>query len=180
MANYRTIDYAKMIFETLRSPLSVTKVYFVAGVQYGGVLSILYRYCVCCIWPFQNWWNNFETYRIKKKYIAYCKWETGHVTNLLNFLYDNTQKRIYISFKIYTNIFVPSLYYESTVLVPAFAAGVQSLTRVPSIANDGSGRAGVIINVPNSIYIDPIVMADLVSTIEQIKLTGIDYIIQSI
>ena len=85
---FRTIKYSKMTFETLRSYFSVNA---------SGQLSILYKFVFSCLYPLQSVFDNYDTFRIKKQIIASCKWQIGQLTNVLNYFFDPTLKRIHIN-----------------------------------------------------------------------------------
>lgn len=101
---YKTIEYGKMLYETLGNYFSVNVF---------GNLSILYRFLLSCLYTLQPEWDSFETWRFNKKLIANCKWQIGQLTNVLNYYFDNTQKRIYITQRALLNTFAPTIAYES-------------------------------------------------------------------
>ena len=59
-------------------------------------------------------WDSFEVWRANNKIIANCKWQIGQLTNVLNYYFDSTYSRIYITQKALLNIFSPIIAFEST------------------------------------------------------------------
>ncbi len=84
----KAINYALMLFETLRN-------YFSVNIR--GGLSILYRYIYSCIQVLQPQWDNYDTFRKNKRTIAYCKWQRGQLQNTLNALFDAIENRITVT-----------------------------------------------------------------------------------
>lgn len=169
MSQFKTIDYAMMNFEAVRNFHAVNK---------AGFLSIEYKYTLSMIWPLQNSFNDFDTWRRAKQIIANCKWTIGQVTNVLNYFFDTDLKRIYISQKRLTNLFAPIINYESTTFAPTIANESDSFA--PNINENGTALAEVSIHVPTSIFTDQLIMSQLISVVEQIKITGLYYIIEEI
>lgn len=159
-----------MLFETLGAYHSVNA---------AGQLSYLYKFCLCCLYVLQTPFNNFDLWRIRKLLIAQCRWEIGQLTNVLNILYDPTQKRITIGQSISVNVYVPNIDEgESTIFVPNIDEGESSVF-VPNI-DETINSSTVTFYVPASIYSDPATMSLLVSDIEQIRWKGILYQIVSL
>jgi hypothetical protein len=175
---FRSINYARMLYEALRNYLSVTKVYFVDGTQYGGLLSDLYKYLLSCLYMLQSPWDSFEIWRAEKYIIANCKWQIGQLTNVLNYFFDSIQLRIYITQSRTLNLFAPTIAYESTTYAPTIA--YESTTYASMITEATSVIAGVNFHVPSDVFNDPIAMGQLISVIEQVKITGINYVITEI
>ena len=123
----RKIDYSKMLYSTLGAYFSINA---------SGLISILYKYLLCILWPLQLAFNTFDVWRHKKQLIAYCDWKIGQLINLLNYLYDPIQNRIYISQSNLTGLFVPDLDYESYL----FDTDIDS---TPLTASDSLGVEGI-------------------------------------
>ena len=123
----KNINYAKMLYSTMGRYFSINS---------SGQLSRLYKYCLCLLWPFQLMFNTFDAFRRKKILIAYCNWQVGQLTNLLNNLYDPVQKRIYISQAGLLGLMEPDIDYESTV----FANDIDAS---PLTSSDSLGVAGI-------------------------------------
>lgn len=162
MSQYRTIYYPKMLYESLRNYYSINS---------DGQLSVLYKILLCCLWPLQLRWNDYETFRQNKLIIANTKWQLGQLTNVLNYLFTTTE--IYITQAVQPTINVPTIFYESETMAPTIT--YESDVKVPTIDNAYNIIAIVTIHVPTSIYTDSNKMSELVSIIEQIIITGITY-----
>lgn len=169
MPQFKTIDYSMINYEAVRNFHAVNR---------AGFLSIEYRYTLACIYPLQDTFNNFDTWRQAKKIIAQCKWTIGQLTNVLNYFFDNVQNRIYISQQRISNVFVPIIAYESDVFVPEISS--ESTVFAPNINDAGTVLAQVTFHVPSDVYNDSLVMNQLIIVIEQIKISGFSYAIVEI
>lgn len=166
MAVFKTIDYGRMNYEALRNFHSVNR---------SGFLSIEYRYTLSMVYPLQDYFNGFDTWRRAKKIIAQCKWTIGQVTNVLNYFFDNNLKRIYLTQQRLDNLFAPVIAYESITFAPVIAE--ESTAYAPSINDTATVLAEVTIHVPSDVYSNPLLMSQLISVVDQIKITGFVYII---
>jgi hypothetical protein len=161
MLQFRKIDYSKMLYESLRAYFSVNS---------SGQLSILYKFLFSCLYPLQPAFNNYDTFRIKKKIIAGCKWQIGQLTNVLNYFFDPDSSRIYITQSTITILSAPVFEETTAIFAPVF----EETTSVFAPVFSGlSARSNVTFWVPNSVN-----MSELISVIEQIKINGIPYQIQ--
>src|ERR1035437_8948808 len=162
MANiFKSVNYGKMLYETLRNYYSVNS---------SGELSILYKYMACFVAPMQGPFDQMDIDRIKARLIAQCEWQIGQLTNVLNYLYDTTLKRIYIGQS--TVLPVSSTTFAYTAIINSFvfneissAGGLQM-----RVFGDKSTVTLVAINVPSSVNIP-----EITATINQIRLQGIPY-----
>jgi hypothetical protein len=138
-------------------------------------MSIFYRYLLCCLYVLQHPWDAFNLWREREKIIAGCKYEIGQLTNVLNYFFDSTLNRIYITQEGYLNVFVPTFTHAYTP-PPADESDVFVLTFGTPIMNNE-----VLIHVPAPYY-TPLTSeyTALVGVIEQIKITGLNYQIVSI
>jgi len=164
MAVFKTIHYGSTNYEGMRNFMAINK---------AGFLSILYRYTLALVYPLQVPFNDFHTWREAKKIIAQCKWTIGQVTNVLNYFFDASLARIYITQTRIDNLFAPVIAYESTTYAPTIAE--ESTAYAPCIQDVSTVLAIVAIHVPSDIYTDAIILAQLVSVVEQIKITGFTY-----
>ena len=164
MVRFKTINISRLLYESMRAYHSVNT---------NGQLSFLYKFALCCLYPFQTPFNQFDLWRRRELLIASCKWQVGQLTNVLNMLYDSTLKRIYINQNSAGYIFAPNLMdSESDIFAPniddansrIFASNINDNPLVGTIA---------AIYVPFEIY--SISLAQIISDIEQIKLSGINY-----
>ena len=162
MSLFRKIDYSKMLLESLRNYFSVNK---------AGNLSILYRVCLAILYPLQLAWNDLETYRAKIWLISQCKWQLGQLQNVLRILYDNTNT-LYITQAVTGYIFAPTFANESNIYEPTFAS---ESTIYEKAFNDLSLRQEVIFNIPSALASNTALYNDFISTIEKIRLLGINY-----
>jgi hypothetical protein len=168
---FKKIDYSRMLRETLRAYHSVNA---------AGQLSIMYKFCLCCLYPLQAPFNAFDNWRIRTLLIAQCKWQMGQLKNVLNMLYDPTLKRVYITQAQPIYVFAPNIdEAESTVYAPNIDEG-ESIVYAPNIDDPTLYSDQVTIFIPASIYASPTLMSQLVSDIEQIKFAGTLYLIQPI
>ena len=152
-----------MLMESLRA-------YF--AVNAAGQVSILYKFLLCCLYPLQPTFNNYDTFRIKKKIIAGCKWQIGQLTNVLNYFFDPVYKRIYISQSTVTNVNAPVFEETTAILAPVFE---ETTSIFAPIFSGLSARSNVTFFVPNTVN-----MSELISIIEQIKINGIPYQISTL
>jgi len=163
MPQFKTIDYGKMIYETLRA-------YF--AVNSDGNISLIYKFIAAVLQPLQAPFDNYDQFRINNALIASCKWQIGQLTNVLNYLYDKTLHRIFITqssiFPISDPIFAyPAIHSDSDFGSPAL---IQE-----RVFGDRATQSLVTINIPNTVNVPAIT-----ATVEQIKLQGIPYIINVI
>lgn len=167
MSQYRAIDYPKMLYETLRNYFSINA---------AGELSYLFKILLSCLWPLKISWDSFVTYRNNKLIIANTKYQVGQLINVLNYLYDPTLKRIYISQAVKALTYVPSINYESTVFAPSIT--YESTIQLSSITNSYNVLTAVSFCVPSDVYNTS--LSQITSTIEQIRILGLTYQITSV
>jgi hypothetical protein len=158
MPNFKHINYGRVLYETLRAYYSVNS---------AGDMSILYRYLIAILNVLQKPFDGYELYRNKEAIIASCKWQIGQLTNVLNFLYDPTLSRIFITQSIILPIADPTFVYAPYNFDTVFAEDPAVFERT---FKDRAASTLVTINVPTGVNI-----SDLTATVEQIKLTGIPY-----
>lgn len=158
MFQYRIIEYNKMLYESLRAYFSVNS---------SDRISIMYKFCAACLQLLQGPFDLYDEQRKKNYLIASCKWQIGQLTNLLNYLYDRTLSRIFITQSIVTVISDVTFEYEPIHWDDVFENDPlvfeQGFFDRVSISN-------VVINVPMGVDI-----SDITATIEQIRLQGIPY-----
>lgn len=158
MPNFRKILYGRLLYETLRSYYSVNST---------GNLSILYKYLLAIVQVMQATFDGYDAYRTKEAIIAACKWQIGQLTNVLNYLYDNTLNRIFITQSAIADVADPTFAYPPVNFDTVFAENPEVFER---IFTDRVSTTLVTINVPVGVNV-----SDLTATVEQIKLTGIVY-----
>jgi hypothetical protein len=160
MPNFRKIDYGRLLYETLRSYYSVNA---------DGNVTIAFKYLLAIISPLQAPFVGYDIYRTKEAIIANCKWQIGQLTNVLNYLYDSSLNRIFITQSVILPVVDPTFAYDPDNFDTVF-------TEAPAIFertfNDRVAQTLVTINVPIGVNI-----SDLTATVEQIKLIGIKYVI---
>lgn len=159
MPNFKKIEYGRLLYETLRAYYSVNS---------SGDISILFKYLLACIQPLQAPFDGYDTYRTKEAIIANCKWQIGQLTNVLNYLYDNIQNRIFITQSTISRITDPTFAYAPYNFDETFSDSPPAIFE--RTFSDRFTITKVTINVPVGTNI-----SDLTATIEQIKLIGIDY-----
>jgi len=158
-SRFRKIDYPKMLYETLRGYFSVTDV---------GKINTLYKYCAALIQPLIGPFNIFSSKRIVDGLIANSPWQIGQVTNVLNYLYDDTLKRIFITQSHQAITSATTFYYNAVVNAGTFGNDPLQLRTF----FDKGGFVPVVINVPAGLNLSLII-----ATIEQMRLQGISYTI---
>lgn len=177
MKQFRVIQYGKLLFEGLRNYFSVNS---------NGLLSILYRYLLSCIYPMQQPIDDFSVWRTNKKLIAGCYYQIGQLTNLLNFLFDSTQNRIYITQAGAGLLFVPTLndgnLLADMTFAPTLTDGVvlSDMTLAPTFNDTNYSFTQAIIWLPSDIYNDAAILQQITALVEQVKIQGLFYNIQQI
>lgn len=163
MADFRNINYGKVLYEALRN-------YFAVNMQ--GDLTILYKYMAAVVQPLQQPFDAYVLFRTREALIASCKFQIGQLTNVLNFLFDNLLKRIFITQSAVSVIADPIFQYAPVNFDSDFATA--PVQYEPNF-NDRTNQSLTIINAPLSVD-----LAELTAVIEQIRLKGIPYkIVQS-
>lgn len=160
MPLFKNINYGKMLYEALRGYFSVNA---------AGEMSILYRFCAACIAPLQGPFDAYAAQRQINEIIANCKFQIGQLTNVLNYLYDSVQNRIFITQSAIQTLSAPEFNYVTTMQTQEFDTPA---TRQAREFNDSVATTAVIFNVPVGISIPAIT-----ATIEQIKIDGPPYTI---
>ena len=154
MAIFKNITIYKILLESLRS-------YFTVNSK--GILSELYKFCLCCVYVLQTPFNNFDTWRKRELLIAGCKWQYGQLAYVLNFLYNT----IYITIGAAgSTLFAPNIEDAGSTL---FA---------PNIGEINNVTGPVIINIPTAIV--NTYKSQIIADLNQIVLPGINYTINPI
>lgn len=159
--NFKNINYGRMLFESLRK-------YF--AVNSDNDISIIYRYLAAFVALFQVPFETFTTFRNKEALIANCKWQIGQLTNVLNYIYDVTLSRIFITQSVLNIIADPTFQYTPIHSDGTFAMAV-SINE--SGFTDRVGETIVAINIPSDVATAS--LSDLTATVNQINLSGIPY-----
>jgi hypothetical protein len=158
MPNFKKIHYGRVLYETLRAYYSVNS---------SGNISQLYKYLLAIIQVMQAPFDGYDIYRTKESIIANCKWQVGQLTNVLNYLYDPTLNRIFITQSILLPVADPTFSYPPDNFDTVFDEDPEIFERT---FTDRAASTLVIINVPTGLSV-----SDITATVEQIKLTGIPY-----
>lgn len=147
-----------MLYETLRAYYSVNS---------AGKINWLYKYCACLLQPIIAPLEAYEAERIINGLIANSKFQIGQLTNVLNYLYDNTLNRIYITQGFYMQT-VARNFNEPPI---AFA---RNFGEAPIIFARNFGEKPKLINavihVPFSAN-----LSQLTATVAQMALEGLAY-----
>lgn len=159
MAKFRNIHFGKLLYETLRGYFSVNT---------SGNISILYKFLLAIVQVLQNPFDAYVVYRTKESIISNCKWQIGQLTNVLNYLYDPSLSRIFITQSVIVAIADPTFSYPPIHFDKTFADSPPSIFE--RTFGDRVATTLVTINVPAGTNI-----SDLTATVEQIKLQGINY-----
>lgn len=165
MSRFRTIDYGKMLYETLRA-------YFSVNAQ--GEMSLLYKFCAAIVAPIQKPFDNYNTYRINAALIASCKWQIGQLTNVLNYLYDNTLSRIFIGQSVVSTVSDPTFVYPPVNYDDVFANAYLINERE---FGDSLNISTVSINIPVTVAASS--LSQITATLQLIRLEGIQYVINT-
>lgn len=158
MAKFRNINYGKLLFEAMRAYFAVNMV---------GDLSILYNYLAALVQPLQAPFDSYQVFRTREALIASCKWQIGQLTNVLNFLYDNLLKRIFITQNTVGILSDPLFQYAPVHFDSDFGTLPMQFERT---FTDRANQSIVTINTPLSVD-----LSDITATIEQIRVSGIPY-----
>lgn len=164
MANgFKNINYGRQLYESLRAYYAVNS---------SGSITGMYKFLIAILQVLQAPFDGYNAYRNKEALIASCKWQIGQLTNVLNYLYDPIQNRIFITQSTISRIDDPTFAYAPYNFDKTFSDSPPAIFE--RTFNDRSAITNVIINVPAGSNI-----TDLIATVEQIKLSGIEYTIQT-
>lgn len=154
------INYSKFLFESLRA-------YF--AVNASGLLSLLYRYLLSCLYPLQTRFDSYAQWRNTFYLISNCKWQTGQLTNVLNRLFDPINESIYITLLGLSSL-QASVYGEVT---NAFATVYDEIpAAISPVYGEGLTQYLVVIHVPTNVFLN---LSNITSVVEQIKISGVNY-----
>lgn len=146
-----------MLRETLTTALSINKVY---------APTWMYKFCAACLSVLVQPWTLFDAFRQKEWLVASCMCQVGQLTNVLNYLYDNVQNRIYITQAVATPQFLMQFAYPPE----GYASDFGSAPLLFLEPFGGVLETVVTINVPASADV-----VDLTAIVAQIMLEGIVY-----
>ena len=154
---YRHVDFPVVLYESLRAYYSVNS---------EGKANWLYKLCAANIQPMQSPWNTYESLRATNGLIAGGKFQIGDLTNILNYLYDNTLNRIFIT----------QGFYEQTV-VREFGSAIafgRKFGETPIIFarefGDPVKFVGAVIHVPAASNV-----SQITATVAQMAIQGLVY-----
>jgi hypothetical protein len=172
MLQFRTINYGRMIYESLRA-------YF--ALNSNNLLSKLYKFVFACLYPLQPVWSEYNSFRTRADIIANCKYQIGQITNVLNYLFDNSLNRIYITQSKVQQISDPTFGNTPMNFDGAFgwaSSVVDSISKTGPIGEPvfggSSSGTNVVFMIPSDLNTSAIQAA-----IEQIKINGTNYVIQT-
>lgn len=154
---FRSIDYGKMLLETLRSYYSVNAL---------GKVNNFYKYMACLIQPLIPVFNDYATQRTLNGLIANCYWQIGQATNVLNYLYDNIEKRIFITQSSQNPVSATTFGYTATLQAGIFGEFPAQMRTF----DDKADQNIVTIHIPNTVNV-----GEITATINQLILQGIAY-----
>jgi hypothetical protein len=155
---FRQILYPETLYETLRGYYSVNS---------SGKVNWLYKFCAAIIQPLVAPFATYETQRVVNGLIANSKFQIGQVTNVLNYLYDNTLNRIFITQGYFIQVVDTTFAYAPINWDDVFANPPEIFERE---FNDPLEYVGVIIHIPSTSN-----LAALTATVAQMALEGISY-----
>jgi hypothetical protein len=156
--NFRNINYGRMLYESLRNYYSLNS---------SEQITILYKLCAAILSPLQPAFDDYVKFRTKEALIASCKWQIAQLTNVLNYLYDTALSRIYITQGVLMVVSDVTFAY-----LPINNDGTFAMA--PNVQEhefgDRSSQTLVTINIPSGVN-----LSDITATIEQIRMQGIPY-----
>lgn len=155
---FRNINYPKSLYESVRN-------YF--AVNTSNEITILYKYLACFLEPLIGPFDEYVLFRTRQALIAQCKWQIGQLTNLLNYLYDSTLNRIFITQSQILALSAPKFAYTTEVQLRGFGVPAQGQVRK---FGDQSSISNVVIHVPVSVN-----LSSLTAVVEQVRVQGIPY-----
>ena len=171
MASFKNITYSKLSYECMRAYHSVNA---------AGQLSELFKFMLCCVYPLQDQFNQFDLWRRRELLIASCKWQVAQLANVLNMIYIPNGVSPHGIYKpngdINPGSTIPNIYIVQISSGYTFAPNIEdsnSTTFAPNIDDNPTAVGVVKIYVPTAIY--SVSGDQIVSDIEQIKLSGISY-----
>ena len=167
MAIFKNITIYKILLESLRS-------YFTVNSK--GILSELYKFCLCCVYVLQTPFNNFDTWRKRELLIAGCKWQYGQLAYVLNFLYNTIH--IIIGATAGSTLFAPNIEDAGSTLFAPNIEDAGSTLFAPNIGEINNVTGPVIINIPTAIV--NTYKSQIIADVNQIVLPGINYTINPI
>lgn len=155
---FRHLDIPVLLYECLRAYYSVNS---------SGKVNWLYKYCACLIQPIIAPLQQYETERIINGLIANSKFQIGQLTNVLNYLYDTTLNRIFITQGFFEQT-VARNFNEPPIL---FGRNFNE-TPIAFARNfsDGAKLINAVIHVPASSN-----LSELTATVAQMALDGLNY-----
>jgi len=154
---FRNINIGKILYEGLRAYYSVNT---------DGFISILFKFCFALVQPLQAPFDALDIQRTINAIVANCKWEIGQLANVLNYLYDNTLNRIFITQSVPSIVSATTFDYTAILNAGEFGDNPVQLRGF----FDKTASSPVIINVPAGTNI-----ASITAVIEQIRIQGIAY-----
>src|SRR5579863_2763033 len=165
MIKFRTISYGKMLYETLRAYFSVND---------QGEMSVLYQICAAIVQPLQDPFDAYHTFRVAASMVANFKWQIGQLTNVLNYFFDTSLQRIFITQSVVNIVSDSTFAYDPITYDDVFENAYLINERE---FGDGANKTTVAINVPVSVAGTS--LSQITATLEQIRLPGIQYVIQT-
>lgn len=162
--NFRNINYGNMLFEGLRNYYALNS---------NDQISILYKLCAAILSPLQLPFNSYCSFRVTEALIASCMWQIGQLTNVLNYLFDASLKRIFIT---QSSLFIiADVTFDYTAIHSDSDFGTAPVTSCEELVfGDRTTETLVTINIPSSIS-----KSQVVAVIEQIRTQGIPYQIET-
>lgn len=159
-AQPRNINYGFMLYESLRNYYSVNA---------AGNMTWLFKMLAAIVAPLQQPFNAYYAARVINILVAGCAWQIGQLTNVLNFLFDPTLARIYITQSVNISPAAPEFGYTTPVNAPKFGyvspVGVRTFGSKPETSI-------VTFNVPTALSI---ILSQIEAVVAQVALTGIPY-----
>lgn len=157
---FRSLDIGKLLYETLRAYYSVNS---------SGKVNWLYKYCACLLQPLVAPLADYESKRRVDGLIANSKFQIGQLVNVLNFLYDPIQNRIFITQGFY-NQTVDRNFNETPILFARnFNEDAISFSRN---FDDPISFTLAVIHVPSDAD-----LSQIIATVAQMAIEGIQYTI---
>lgn len=154
-----------MLYETVRGYFSVNS---------EGEMSVLYKICAAICQPLQAPFDAYDIFRGNASIIASCMWQIGNLTNVLNYFYDHTLQRIFITQSVVNTVSDPTFAYTAITYDDVFENAFLVEERE---FGDGANISTVAINVPSAVA--GASLSQITATLQQVRLPGIQYVINT-
>lgn len=162
--SFKSINYRRLLFTFLSRYFSIRD---------DNTVSYFYKFLACFVQPIEKAFNGYDTFRQLEYLISVCKWQMANTANLLNYIYDPTLKRIYLSQSVETQIYAEDFPYDAITFFNDWSANA---TLFLQDFNSPASYTPVKVNVPSVLSAK---LPDMTATINQIKFDDTSYTINT-